>query len=221
MKAKATSFGSLFKQYREEAGLSLDKLSELSKISKGHLMHLEREEFEKLPPPVYARGIITKCSQILNCDANNLLRLYGRQASPPLLDKEKVRPAYRSGRGEVVSRLYITPQRLRFVGVSLFLFAIGIYLFIKFIPFLFSPEILLEKPATENIVVNFPQIEVAGFVSNSSSLTLNNEELYIEKNGKFNKTVDLTEGINRLVFEAESLFGRKAEVVRKVVYIKN
>ena len=117
--------------------------------------------------------------------------------------------------------LYITPSRLRIAAVSLFLFAIAIYLFIKFIPFLFSPAITLEKPGTENVVVNFSQIEVAGYANHASSLTLNGEELYIGKNGKFNKIVELTEGINRLVFDAESLFGRKAEVVRKVVYIKN
>ena len=214
MKANSTSsFGSLFKQYREEQGFSLDKLSELSRISKGHLTHLEQEEFEKLPPAVYARGFITKCAQIFERDADALLRLYGRQAILPLLDKER-------GRGEVFSRLYITPKHLRLAAVFLFLFAIAIYLFIRFIPFLFSPEILLEKPATESIVVNFSQIEVAGYASNTSLLTLNSEELYIEKNGKFNKTVDLNEGINRLVFEASSVFGRKSEVVRKVVYIK-
>ena len=103
----------------------------------------------------------------------------------------------------------------------MFLFAVAGYLFIRFIPFLFTPEIILEKPGTENIVVNFSQIEVAGYANHASSLTLNSEELYIEKNGKFSKTVELTEGINRLVLEAESIFGRKAEVVRKVIYIKN
>jgi len=213
-KQSLNSFGPLFKELREKSGLSLDKLSELSKISKNHLTHLEQEEFEKLPPAVYARGFIAKCCKIFECDTDSLLRLYGRQSNLPLLNKER-------GRGEVVSRLYITPKHLRFAGVSLFLLAIAIYLFIKFIPFLFSPEIHLEKPATESIVVNFSQIEVAGYASNTSSLTLNSEELYIEKNGKFNKTFDLAEGINRLVFTAHSIFGRKSEVVRKVVYIKN
>jgi len=218
MKAKATSFGPYFKKLRRSAGLSLDKLSEVSKIPKYHLERLEREEFEKLPPTVYVRGFIVKCCGVFNAgdSVSELQRLYDQQNAPYMKDTDHKEIGHK-----VAMPFSITPQHIRWLGIFLFLFFVGLYLFIRFIPYFFAPGIILEKPVTENVVVNFSEIEVRGSAINTSLLTLNGEEMYIEENGEFTSKVDLEEGINRLVFEAHSRFGRKAEIVRRVVYIKN
>lgn len=131
-----------------------------------------------------------------------------------------------------MSRLYITPRHLTLLLTCLFFSTILSFLLVRFIPFLFRPEIHLSipaafsshdpasKPAPENLIAYKEKIELEGKAVFASSLTLNGHRVYIEENGIFHEEVELAEGMNTLVFEVKSMFGRKSEIVRKVVYIK-
>lgn len=117
---------------------------------------------------------------------------------------------------------YITPRRLAVLGTFLFLSLAPAYLFIRFVPFFFRPEIFLSAPsAVGSLIVYTEKIPLEGRVAFTSSLTLNGKEVYIRENGLFYEEAQLTEGVNTLVFEVKNRFGRKSEVVRRVVYIKN
>lgn len=115
----------------------------------------------------------------------------------------------------------ITPKRLYILAVFLFLAVVIGYASIKFIPFLFSPQIALRDLSGETIIVNSPQISVRGGVKNTHSLTLNGQELYIGKNGEFQGILHLEDGINILSLEGKNIFGRSKNLVRRVVYVKN
>lgn len=115
----------------------------------------------------------------------------------------------------------ITPKCLYILAVFLFLTVVLGYVSIKFIPFLFAPEIALRDLSGETIIVNSPRILIGGGVKNTHSLTLNGEELYIGKNGEFQGILRLDEGINILSLEAKNIFGRSREVVARIVYIKS
>ena len=115
----------------------------------------------------------------------------------------------------------ITPRRLYILGAFLFLSLIITYISIRFIPFLFSPEIILLNLAGENIIVNSEEVSVSVKVKNTYSLTLNGKELYIGENGIFEDQVKLREGVNAIAFEARNIFGRSTQLVKNVVYIKN
>ena len=115
----------------------------------------------------------------------------------------------------------ITPRRLYFFGAFLFLIMITAYISIRFIPFLFSPEIVLVNPAGENVIVNSQDVLVEGRVKNTHSLTLNGKELYIGENGIFEDRVRMREGINAIAFTAQNIFGRSTQLIKNVVYIKN
>jgi len=95
------------------------------------------------------------------------------------------------------------------------------YISIRFIPFLFSPEIVLVNPAGENVIVNSQDVLVEGRVKNTHSLTLNGKELYIGENGIFEDRVRMREGINAIAFTAQNIFGRSTQLIKNVVYIKN
>ena len=133
----------------------------------------------------------------------------------------------------VTTPVYITPRRLALLGTFLFLSLTVSYLVIRFIPFFFRPEIFLSSPAAfassgsvanpraENLIVYEQKLSLEGRVVSTSSLTLNGLQVYIEENGFFREVSLLEQGVNTLVLEAKSRFGRKSEIVRRVVYIKN
>ena len=115
----------------------------------------------------------------------------------------------------------LTPRDVHNVGVFLFLGVVLGYVAFRFIPFLFSPEIVIENPSSENIIVNSAEIFVDGKTKNVNSLTLNGVELYIDKNRVFHGEISLSEGMNTISLEAKSIFGRTSKVAKHVIYIKN
>lgn len=278
-----SSFGECFKELRTDANMSLEELSEISKIQIIHLQNLEQENFDSLPPYVYVRGFIQRLSAILSEkiafeNSNNasiksaqsssggkgkkdaskrypdklisaedyswqecsdtLLRLYinkqgiynisHQRVGEPYRRESMAEPGRRRSNGYNYEKkdffwpkALLTPRAIVYFGTILFLGVVSTYLAGRFVPFFFAPEIELGSPASENTVVNFQELNVKGKIEWVSALTLQDKEVYIDENGEFQEKIKLSEGINMLVLEGKNIFGRKVEIVRRVVYIKN
>lgn len=115
----------------------------------------------------------------------------------------------------------VTQDHVVNFAVALFFLVTASFLFIRFIPFFFTPKIILTAPLAQNSVLHSDSLKIQGRAVFISLLTLNGEKLYIAKTGAFEKEVKLAEGMNLLMLQAKNRFGRKAEVVRRAVYIKN
>jgi len=68
--------GEIFLQARKKANLSLEDVSEETKIPKGMLEHIETDNFDAMPAKVYARGFIKSYAQMLGLDADYILNKY-------------------------------------------------------------------------------------------------------------------------------------------------
>jgi len=73
--------GSLLRQARESRGLSLQQVSDRTKIQRSHLENVEEERFEQLPPPVYLRGIVLSIATALRLDDQTVVRSYMARAT--------------------------------------------------------------------------------------------------------------------------------------------
>lgn len=60
--------GAQLRRVREARGLSLQALSEQTKVSLAHLENIEAERFAQLPPPVYLRGFLMLIARALKLD---------------------------------------------------------------------------------------------------------------------------------------------------------
>lgn len=124
----------------------------------------------------------------------------------------------------------ITPSRLGFFATFLFFTIIFGFLATRLVPLFFTPKISIYKPNVffegadegtkgESLLVQDPELVIEGMAVWVSSLTLNGEEVYIGVKGIFHKELELEEGVNIIVLEGKSWFGRKTEVVKRVIYI--
>lgn len=68
--------GKLLKALRESAQVSIDELSEWTKIGRRYLIALENEDFGLLPAKVYVRGFVGEVARILGVDAGRVARSY-------------------------------------------------------------------------------------------------------------------------------------------------
>jgi cytoskeleton protein RodZ len=63
-----TGFGRFLRQAREYKGVSVRDVERKTRIPRRHLIALENEEFDQLPPLIYARGIVRNYAQFLGID---------------------------------------------------------------------------------------------------------------------------------------------------------
>jgi cytoskeleton protein RodZ len=88
------------KAAREAQGLSLNDIFTATRVSLINLIALENQEFNRLPPPVYARDYIRKYAFAVGIDAKPLLTRYERylqSLKPPPEETEVRKPWPESG----------------------------------------------------------------------------------------------------------------------------
>lgn len=68
--------GALLRQIREAQGMTLRDLANRTRISLGHLEHIEAEAFRELPERVYLRGFLLAYARELKLDGPRLVETY-------------------------------------------------------------------------------------------------------------------------------------------------
>jgi flagellar biosynthesis protein FlhG len=68
--------GAWLSTMRERRGVTLDELSDISKVGVTYLKALEQEQFDALPEPVYVRGFLIAYARTLNLDATAVAGAY-------------------------------------------------------------------------------------------------------------------------------------------------
>ena len=86
--------GELLRQVRESYGLSLQQVSERTRITRIHLENVEADRYEYLPATVYLRGILVNLARELRLDPARVSKSYllvaqraqGREPSAPIAE---------------------------------------------------------------------------------------------------------------------------------------
>jgi cytoskeletal protein RodZ len=81
------AFGERLRREREMRGITLDEISESTKISRRHLESLEKEDFEALPGGIFNKGFVRAYARYLGLDEDQAVADYsalgGEPAAPP------------------------------------------------------------------------------------------------------------------------------------------
>jgi len=79
--------GAVIKILREQKGLPLQTVAEITKVSARHLQHIEEEAFAKLPPRPYLRGFLSLFARALGYEpdriVNDYIKRYEAAMNPP------------------------------------------------------------------------------------------------------------------------------------------
>src|SRR5260370_2168467 len=82
-----SAFGERLRREREMRGITLDEISESTKISRRHLESLEREDFDSLPGGIFNKGFVRSYARFLGLDEDQAVADYSaannEQPSPP------------------------------------------------------------------------------------------------------------------------------------------
>jgi cytoskeletal protein RodZ len=69
-------FGDTLRQARAHRGVTLKEAELATRINRHHLLALEEEKFEDLPPLIYQRGIVRNYANYLDLDPNRVILLF-------------------------------------------------------------------------------------------------------------------------------------------------
>jgi len=66
--------GPSLRKVRECLGISIEKIAQETRVPPHHLRHIEAENFEELPPPVYTRGFVVNYAEILHLEPQSVAK---------------------------------------------------------------------------------------------------------------------------------------------------
>lgn len=189
-------------------GLNIEKLAELTDVPKMYLEALRDADFKKLPASPYVRGYLMKIAEALRIDGEMLWQTYKNENIKTSGAKDKLPH----------NRFLVKPLKKRMLVFGFVAILVIIYLVWQIDNLLGVPKIEITNPAFPTIIVNDPNLKLSGETDNQNKLTINNEEVFIRKDGQFEKEISLQPGINTIEFKIKRLLGKEVKVVRQVIY---
>ena len=198
----------LLQESMEAKGLDAGKLSDLTDVPQRFISSLVSGDFNDLPSEPYIRGYLFKIAGILDADPNFLWRSFRQSAEIRSSGSGDILPANRFGLKKVSNKkIWILLAALVLVG----------FLGFRINSILGKPTLDVSLP---EVTVNHV-VKVTGQVNPDDTLTLNNEVIYPDKGGRFEKEIQLEPGLNTLEFRVKRYLGRETRVVKQVLYKPN
>ena len=203
--------GDRLQEVRLEKGLSLEEVSENTKIKKTFLEYIEKGEYNKLPSVSYAQGFVRNYAKFLGLKEKEILALFRRE-----FDEDK---AYRVLPKGFESKEDFPTSRFKarqtvFIIVLIFVFFVLYIVFQYRYAFLNPPLELISPSQTQNIVSS--RVEITGKTDPNSTVYVNEALVTVDSNGNFSKTISVFPGKSILDVKAINKFGRTTEIKRSV-----
>jgi len=185
--------------------VSVEALSNATDIPKRFIDSLISGDFGNLPAKPYVRGYLFKIAEALRIDENSLWQSYKSSASLTTSGEHDRLPsnrfAFKKMRASRMAAIFLVIVVLAFLGF-------------RFNDILGKPDIDVSLPesTTEETII------VSGNVKSGDTLTLNDEVIYPDGEGFFEKRVQLEPGLNTLEFRVKRYLGRESSLTKQVFY---
>ncbi len=203
------TLGSVLRRYREEAGLSLERFEQLTKIPRSVLQHLESDNLEKLPGDFYIRKYLRLYAQYLKLKESKLVAKYEEQVEVGPAPTPQAPP-------QAQQRLIITPQLLKLGAIALIAVLIVGYLVLQ-VRNIFEEPFLIVTVPSEDLVITDNFIEIRGQAEKEADVYINNKQIFTDARGYFQTTLDLQQGINILRISAQKKHSQESIIFREIL----
>lgn len=208
--------GQILKESREAKFYTLDEIEKHTKIRKELLEALEDDNYSKLPPETFIQGFIKNYGKFLGLDTGKLMAVFRRdyEASkhPPVVLESFSKPLKQK-------KFNLTPARVLAAAVTIIFLAFFGYLWFEYRQYVGAPPLEVASPS-ESQTVDIPAVKVIGKTDPEVKVTVNNQEIGVDKEGKFEEEIKLSSSSNTITVVATSKFGQSAKIER-TVFVKN
>ncbi len=190
--------------------LTIDAVAAETKIRPAFLQAIEKGEYQKLPSPTYAEGFVITYAEFLGLSKKDILPLFRREFAT---DKDvKVLPL------EMTEKKPINIHKIHFSGtffvlVGIFLLLTGFLLF-QYRAVFMNPGLSVSSPKNNAVVSS--DVIVIGKAESSSDVSINNNQVALDSDGKFTKHLTIFPGPSIIRIIAKNTFGKETVIERKI-----
>jgi cytoskeletal protein RodZ len=208
------TLGEKLRALRKGQAVTLDMLVERTQIQRKYLEALERGRYDALPDPVYARQFVKLYATVLGADVSYFLELYNEECGRSDLITPNQMPRRRLQR-----RFLTSPAQMVGYGLAACasLILIGYLLFQLFGVFL-PPQLSVDQPQEDRLVVSSPILVVEGSVEDGSTVFVNGQTIPTTAEQLFRTEVPLDLGVNEIIIEAVRRYSARSRIKKIVVY---
>lgn len=204
--------GQTLKEERERKFYTLDEIEKATKIRKELLEALEAGQYSKLPPPTFVQGFIKNYGKFLGLNTENLLAVFRREFSerqnPPRILDSLVSPVDKK-------RFRLTPTKVLVSVIFTLIIIFLAYLWFEYRFLVGAPFLEVKEPPDQFNTVS-AEITVSGRTDPEAKVSINNQEIQVDQNGKFSQQIKLSDNMNNVIITATSNTGKQTKVQRTV-----
>ncbi len=199
------------KEARESCGMSLERLSQKTKISKDFLQALEECRFQDLPSAeVYQKNFLKSYVEALCIDPDPFLKQY--------LSEECDKKKKSINLNKKIKKNYLEnlPFFLRYSLALIFLLSLFSYLGLQVKNIVEPPKLEIFSPPQGYITTEL-SVLLQGQTDKEVTVSVNGKDVGTNEKGVFEAQIDLSVGVNTLTIEAKKKHGKTTQEVRHVV----
>lgn len=115
--------------------------------------------------------------------------------------------------------LVISPKKIVLIVFIIFLILVGLYFYREICFLVKAPKLELSQPPID-ITVTEENFEIIGKTEPFAYLTINDQEVYIDKEGNFRSQINLSQGVNTIKIESKNRFNKANQIIRRIIYEK-
>jgi cytoskeletal protein RodZ len=203
--------GQLLFRQRNRRKLSLEDAAKATKIKASFLAAIEKGDYHKLPSPAYAKGFVINYATYLGLSKAEAVALFNRE-----FDEKR---AYKVLPDSLTRETHFPQRRIK-IQESLLLVAGLIIIFFGFIFFqyksaFFAPPLSISSPKEGSTLSR--ETTIVGKTDSDATVTVNNEPVSLDSDGKFSKKLELFPGKTTITVKAKSRFGKETVVTREAL----
>lgn len=204
--------GEILKKARLEKKLTCEDVEKATRIRKKFLVALEENAWDKLPSLPYIKGFIRNYSFHLGLKPDEMVAIFRRHFKEQ--EKSKLIP---SGFTQPLNEPFFrfTPQTSLIAVIIGFLLLFFGYLFFQYTAYTNPPDLIVTAPK-EGEIFNSSKIQITGKTDIDAVLSINNQKIALAPNGEFTTTLLVPPGVNSIIIESTSKYGKKRTLTRTI-----
>ena len=214
-KVKLETLPEYLKAVRQELGLSPQEVAARAGMPLKVLHALEAGALEDLPASVYVKGFLTQLSEVYRVDKNPLLRQFEIERRI-IRGMDKNITAKSGPKGGWFSGLAITPKSLSLGAALVFAVLTVVYIIWQIASIGRLPVLGISSPE-DLAVIEKSSVEVVGRTDPGATLTINNEPVFVDSEGKFTANVGVVPGPKELVIVSKNRFNKVSTRVLTII----
>ena len=206
------TLGERLKKAREESNISLEQIENETQIRKKHIIALEEGNYDDLPGEIYIKKFLKKYAEYLGVNTEMVLSIFQKEerAYPQDLKDVSLKP-----KTQKLPKSFVSPKIIRNFLIILIILVCLFYLGYELRQILAPPSLEIIYPP-DNLTIKEYSIDIEGKTDKESTVLINNQSVFLDRDGKFKENIELQDGLNTITIISRKKEGKEITIQRNI-----